>query len=260
MLGIPTLLARRRSSGCPTSASVVLSFTSWDGIGGLGTIEWVGTRNYQQIFDDLPAVLAGGPAQPDLAGLLRARADAVRAAARRPARQADPRHAASTRASSSCRWCSRWRSIGFIWQLVYSPEHGLINNVLGRTEQGDLIDWLGDPNLNLWAVLVAAALAARRLHHDPLPGRAEERRPGAARGGGDRRRERVADVPPRGLPGAEADQHRRARRDGDRVAARVRHRLRHQQRRATAWSCCRCSSPTTSSARRAASATARRSP
>jgi multiple sugar transport system permease protein len=47
--------------------------------------------------------------------------------------------------------------VGFIWQLVYAPEQGLINNILGTTEQGNLIDWLGNPDINLWAVLVAAA-------------------------------------------------------------------------------------------------------
>jgi multiple sugar transport system permease protein len=47
--------------------------------------------------------------------------------------------------------------VGFIWQLVYAPENGLINNILGTTEQGNLIDWLGNPKINLWAVLVAAA-------------------------------------------------------------------------------------------------------
>ena len=47
--------------------------------------------------------------------------------------------------------------VGFIWQLVYAPEQGLINNILGTTEQGNLIDWLGNPDINLWAVLVAAS-------------------------------------------------------------------------------------------------------
>jgi ABC-type sugar transport system permease subunit len=47
--------------------------------------------------------------------------------------------------------------VGFIWQLVYAPEQGLLNNILGTTEQGNLIDWLGNPDINLWAVLVAAA-------------------------------------------------------------------------------------------------------
>jgi multiple sugar transport system permease protein len=47
--------------------------------------------------------------------------------------------------------------VGFIWQLQYAPEEGLINNLLGRTAQGNQISWLGDPNINLWAILVAAS-------------------------------------------------------------------------------------------------------
>jgi len=46
--------------------------------------------------------------------------------------------------------------IGFIWQLQYAPEQGFINNVLGTNHEGNLISWLGDRDLNLWAVLVAA--------------------------------------------------------------------------------------------------------
>ena len=47
--------------------------------------------------------------------------------------------------------------IGIIWQLQYAPEQGFINNVLGRTSNDNLIDWLGDPSLNLWAALVATS-------------------------------------------------------------------------------------------------------
>jgi multiple sugar transport system permease protein len=47
--------------------------------------------------------------------------------------------------------------VGFIWILIYAPEQGLLNNVLGRTAQGNQISWLGDPNINLWAVLIAAS-------------------------------------------------------------------------------------------------------
>ena len=47
--------------------------------------------------------------------------------------------------------------IGIIWRLQYAPEQGLINNVLGRTANKNLIDWLGDPSLNLWAALVATS-------------------------------------------------------------------------------------------------------
>jgi ABC-type sugar transport system permease subunit len=47
--------------------------------------------------------------------------------------------------------------IGLIWGLMYAPEQGLINNVLGRTSNENLIDWLGNPTLNLWAALVATS-------------------------------------------------------------------------------------------------------
>src|SRR4029078_8533182 len=39
---------------------------------------------------------------------------------------------------------------GFIWQLIYSRDQGLLNAVLGTT-----VDWYGDPNDNLWHALVA---------------------------------------------------------------------------------------------------------
>jgi len=40
--------------------------------------------------------------------------------------------------------------VGFIWQLIYSRDQGLLNAVL-HTQ----VDWYGDPNYNLWAALVA---------------------------------------------------------------------------------------------------------
>ncbi|WP_405009182.1 carbohydrate ABC transporter permease [Kitasatospora sp. NBC_01539] len=46
--------------------------------------------------------------------------------------------------------------VGIIWEFMYSQNYGLINVVLGRTGDGDAIDWLGDPHLNLWAVLTEA--------------------------------------------------------------------------------------------------------
>jgi multiple sugar transport system permease protein len=47
--------------------------------------------------------------------------------------------------------------IGIIWELIYSPNYGLINSVIGRTDNANLIDWLGNPDLNLWAILVEAS-------------------------------------------------------------------------------------------------------
>lgn len=47
--------------------------------------------------------------------------------------------------------------IGIIWEFFYSPNYGLINTVIGHNTNANLIDWLGDPSLNLWAVLVEAS-------------------------------------------------------------------------------------------------------
>jgi multiple sugar transport system permease protein len=44
--------------------------------------------------------------------------------------------------------------IGIIWEFMYSQNFGLINTVIGRTSNANAIDWLGNPHLNLWAVLV----------------------------------------------------------------------------------------------------------
>jgi multiple sugar transport system permease protein len=47
--------------------------------------------------------------------------------------------------------------IGIIWEFVYSPNYGLINTIIGHNTNANLIDWLGNPKLNLWAVLVEAS-------------------------------------------------------------------------------------------------------
>jgi multiple sugar transport system permease protein len=140
----------------PTFASVYLSFTSWDGIGGLDTIEWIGTTNYQQIVEIYPPFwpafrhnliwLVFLAVVPTTLGMLLA--------------YLLDKQLRGSRIYQSIFFLPVVISlaiVGFIWQLVYAPEQGLINNVLGTTEQGNLINWLGDPSINLWAVLVAAA-------------------------------------------------------------------------------------------------------
>jgi multiple sugar transport system permease protein len=139
----------------PTLASVYLSFTNWDGLGGLNTIHWIGTTNYSQIFEIYPPFwpafrhnliwLAFLAVLPTTFGLLLA--------------YLLDKNLRGSRVYQSIFFLPVVLSlavVGFIWQLVYAPEQGLINNVLGRTEQGHVINWLGDPSLNLWAVLIAA--------------------------------------------------------------------------------------------------------
>jgi multiple sugar transport system permease protein len=47
--------------------------------------------------------------------------------------------------------------VGFVWEIVYNPDYGLLNSALGTDHAGHYIDWLGNPHLNLWAVLVASS-------------------------------------------------------------------------------------------------------
>ncbi|HEY9437486.1 MAG TPA: sugar ABC transporter permease [Streptomyces sp.] len=46
--------------------------------------------------------------------------------------------------------------IGIIWEFMYSQNFGVINTVIGRNGDSNAIDWLGDPDLNLWAVMLEA--------------------------------------------------------------------------------------------------------
>src|SRR3954466_12553579 len=152
MLGIPTLVVGALI-WFPTVASVVLSFTNWDGIGGVGTAKWVGTQNYREIATIYPPfwpavehnliwlVFLTFVATPF--GLLLAY-------------ELD-KNIRGTRVYQSIFFLPVVLSlaiIGFICQLIYSPTQGLVNNVLGNADTNHVIDWLGNTKLNLWAVLV----------------------------------------------------------------------------------------------------------
>ncbi len=154
MLGIPTLL-HIAFVWVPTLSSVGLSFTRWDGIGGLGEAEWIGLKNYQDLVQIYPPFW---PAVRHniiwLLVLVLASAVGLFLAVLLD------KEIRGTRIYQSVLFTPVVLSlvlVGFIWQLIYAPEQGLLNNILGRTEQGSLIDWLGNPDINLWAVLVAAS-------------------------------------------------------------------------------------------------------
>jgi ABC-type sugar transport system permease subunit len=149
MIGIPTLVVGA-FVWFPTIASIGLSFTNWDGIGGVGTAHWVGTQNYREIATIYtpfwPAV------RHNLIWL------AFLAFVATPfglflAYQLD-KELRGTRIYQSIFFTPvvlSFAIIGFIWQLVYSPTDGLINSLTHNTSH----DWLGNPKLNLWAALVA---------------------------------------------------------------------------------------------------------
>ncbi|GAA4250818.1 carbohydrate ABC transporter permease [Dactylosporangium darangshiense] len=133
----------------PTIASVGLSFTSWNGV---TDPVWVGGRNYDTIVNVYPPFwpairhnllwlaflgLVATPLGLFFAVLL-------------------DKSLRLGRFYQSALYLPVVLSlaiVGFIAQLVYSRDYGALNNILGRTSNP--IDFLGDPSINIWAVLVA---------------------------------------------------------------------------------------------------------
>jgi multiple sugar transport system permease protein len=134
----------------PAVATVVLSFASWTGVGSLDTIKWIGTQNYVDVFTIYPPFkpalthnviwLVFLFVVPTCLGIFLA--------------VLLDRELRATRFYQTAFFLPVVLSlalIGFIWQLIYSRDQGLLNAVL-HTQ----IDWYGDSRWNLWAVLVAA--------------------------------------------------------------------------------------------------------
>ena len=135
----------------PALGSIGLSFTRWNGFGGLDTVEWVGLQNYEDVTGNYPPFwpairhnliwLAFLFVFPTLLGMLLA--------------VVLDREMKGSRFYQTAFYLPVVLSlalIGFIWQLFYSRDQGLLNQVLGTQ-----VDWYGDPDVNLWAVLVATA-------------------------------------------------------------------------------------------------------
>jgi multiple sugar transport system permease protein len=135
----------------PALGSVALSFGRWNGFGGLENIEWVGFQNYRDVTTNYPPFWPAIQHNliwlvflfifPTIFGMLLA--------------VVLDREMRGSRFYQTAFYMPVVLSlalIGFIWQLFYSRDQGLINDVFG-TE----VDWYGDPDVNLWAVLVATA-------------------------------------------------------------------------------------------------------
>ncbi|MGI5270678.1 carbohydrate ABC transporter permease [Nonomuraea sp. CA-218870] len=132
----------------PTLASVALSATDWN---GFGPFEWIGGRNYADLAGEYPPfwsavrnnvlwlVFLGLVATPFglfCAVLL-------------------DRRLRGSRVYQSALYMPVVLSlavVGFIAQLVYSHDYGVLNAVTGLS-----VDWLGDRSVNIWVVMVAAA-------------------------------------------------------------------------------------------------------
>ncbi|HET9615447.1 MAG TPA: sugar ABC transporter permease [Candidatus Limnocylindrales bacterium] len=140
----------------PALGSIILSFTSWNGIGGLDRIKWIGLKNYENLINVYqpfwPAVehnviwlatflFIATPLGMLMAVIL-------------------DQNIRGSRIYQSVLYMPVVLSlaiVGFIWELIYSPGQGFINNALGIAGTPNQIDWLGTKGLNLAAVLVAAS-------------------------------------------------------------------------------------------------------
>jgi multiple sugar transport system permease protein len=150
MVAVPTLVVLGLV-WLPALGTVALSFTNWNGIGALSTIKGVGLSNYVNVATNYPPFwpalqhnliwlvalfLVATPIGMLLAVLL----------------------------DRKIRFSSFYQSvlylpvvlslalIGFVWQLIYSRDQGLLNAVLGTQ-----VDWYGNPAYNLWAAIVATS-------------------------------------------------------------------------------------------------------
>ena len=150
MIGIPVLI-EAVLVWFPAIASIVLSFGRWNGVGAFSKIQWIGGTNYSDIFqvdpNFWPAVrhnliwlaflaLIASPLGIFLAVLL-------------------DKELPGSKILQSIFFLPVMLSlalVGVIWQLIFSPDQGLINGITGGS-----VDWFGNPNINLWAALVAAS-------------------------------------------------------------------------------------------------------
>ena len=153
MVGLPVLVELTLIAA-PALFSVGLSFTRWDGL-SLSDIRPAGTANFEYVFNSYPpfwpAILHNvfwllalcGVAAP-LGILLAVLLDG---------------RVRGSRVYQSIFFAPVMMSlalVGIVWELVYARDGGLVNGLLGTSGTPDAANWLGDPHLNLWAVLVAA--------------------------------------------------------------------------------------------------------
>jgi multiple sugar transport system permease protein len=138
----------------PALASVGLSLVAWDGVGGLADARFVGLDNYRDLATVHPAFWrAIGNNLIWLAGLgLVATPLGVFFAV---LLDRGLRGSVVYESALYLPVVLSLALVGFIWQLQYAPEQGFINQLLGTTRQDNLIDWLGDRDINIWATVVA---------------------------------------------------------------------------------------------------------
>jgi multiple sugar transport system permease protein len=132
----------------PTLASIALSGTDWNGI---SEIRWVGGENYHDLATSYPpfwTAVRNNMLWLAFLGLIATPFGLFCAVLL-------DRRIRFSRVYQGALYMPVVLSlavVGFIAQLVYSQDYGVLNAVTGMGT-----DWLGDPSINIWVVMVAAA-------------------------------------------------------------------------------------------------------
>ncbi|WP_460459703.1 carbohydrate ABC transporter permease [Angustibacter peucedani] len=139
----------------PAFATVALSFTNWDGFGPISSAKGVGFKNYVDVTTNYPPFVPALEhniiwlvvtfAVPTVLGVFMA-----------VLLDRDLRGSRLYQSAFFLPVVLSLALVGFIWQLIYSRDQGLLNAVLGL-KGNDAIDWYGDSSVNLWAVIAAAS-------------------------------------------------------------------------------------------------------
>ncbi|MDF5751829.1 sugar ABC transporter permease [Spongiactinospora sp. TRM90649] len=131
----------------PTLASAGLSGTDWNGVSDL---RWVGGRNFAEVAAEYPpfwTAVRNNVLWLGFLGLVATPFGLFCAVLL-------DRRMRLSRVYQSALYLPVVLSlavVGFIAQLIYSSDYGVLNAVTGLG-----VDWLGDPSINIWAVLAAA--------------------------------------------------------------------------------------------------------
>ena len=154
MVGIPLLLDIV-FIWWPTLSSILLSFTNYNGVGEVGWNNFIGLKNYQFMFSGYtlfwPAFLHNVIWLAWLAFIATPLGILFAVLLDR-----DIRGVGFYQSVFFLPVVLSLVIVGFIWELQFSPTEGFINNALQRTSSTNIIDWLGNPRINLYAILIAA--------------------------------------------------------------------------------------------------------
>ena len=153
-VGLPTLL-HVIFVWVPAVCTILLSFTFWDGIGGLKNIKWVGFTNYRQIFqldENLPIAIRNNILWLAVFALIATPLGILLA-------YYIDKNLKGTQLYQTSFYLPLVISLavtGIIWDNVFRTD-GVINSLLGNTNADTAISWLGDPHKNIWVVLFIAS-------------------------------------------------------------------------------------------------------